>query len=310
MPAVIYPERLPRNTEAAAIPDSERKVRQALEPIDGIWVFQNVACHGKDSCGAVTDNEIDLVLFMPPFGILVLEVKGGGIECHQNPEGLRWYSTDRHGNKHEIADPFLQARNNKYALLEYLQGQQDRSRLTERCWIVHGVVFPDTQYDPGKTHGTHAPGAIVISHDDLTTPEKTRFAIERIFKHWNHESRDCSRRDAEFLKKHLLLNLKLPACWLRNDVEENQRKLEMLTGYLAGPLALLRSPGYECAHVEGGAGTGKTVLAMARALDLARAGKKVLILCFTSIVILSTRQCAQMPTKARHINDLQRSISC
>lgn len=279
MPAIIYPERLPADTAAATFPDSEKKVRGALEPIDGLWVFQNVACHGRDSCGAVTDNEIDLVLLVPPLGILVLEVKGGGIACRQDPDGATWYSTDRHGIEHAIADPFLQARNNKYALMNYLK-TKDRSKLTERCWIGYGVAFPDLQSRPQQTHGTHAPQAIVISHDDLMAPEKTRAAIERIFAHWNHTSRDCSRRDAEILKKHLLLNLKLPACWLRNDVEDAQRKLEMLTGYLAGPLQLLRSPGHRCACITGGAGTGKTVLAMARALDLAQEGRKVLILCF------------------------------
>src|SRR5271165_4044383 len=60
------------------------------------------------------DAESDFVLLDPTAGILVIEVKGGGIEFA--PE-TGWFSTDRNRVRRSIKDPFEQAKKGKYEIL-------------------------------------------------------------------------------------------------------------------------------------------------------------------------------------------------
>jgi hypothetical protein len=67
--------------------------------------------------GRPGDGEADFVAVHPSHGIIVIEVKGGGIEVDQG----RWMSTDRNGVQHAIKNPFEQAAASKHDLLRFLQ---------------------------------------------------------------------------------------------------------------------------------------------------------------------------------------------
>jgi len=59
---------------------------------------------------ALREGEADVVLFIPEQGYLVIEVKGGGIECKNN----QWSTINRYGESHRIKNPFEQARKAQY----------------------------------------------------------------------------------------------------------------------------------------------------------------------------------------------------
>src|SRR5437870_12353028 len=96
----MFPER-PRE----ATPDSERRVFAALESSlsRDFVVFHSLAWHGRRG---KPDGEIDFLIAHPE-GLIALEVKGGGIEF--DAASAVWFSTDRFGERRQIADPFAQA---------------------------------------------------------------------------------------------------------------------------------------------------------------------------------------------------------
>ncbi len=88
--------------------------------------------------GLPRDGEADFILIHPRYGVIVLEVKGGGIR-YEGPR-LQWFSRDRHGDEHEI-DPINQVVRSKKIFLRKILDQAD----WQNRWVVmaHALVFPD-----------------------------------------------------------------------------------------------------------------------------------------------------------------------
>ena len=95
--------------QITAIPSSaEQKVYIALrEQIPSDWLVVHsleftMTTSRHKSHG---DREADFVLFSPKYGVLVVEVKGGGIEYDKKID--QWYSIDKNKNKHDKSSPCL-----------------------------------------------------------------------------------------------------------------------------------------------------------------------------------------------------------
>jgi len=203
---------------------------------------------------------------MPKFGILVLEVKGGGIEVINGS----WYSTGSDRITHPIKNPFDQAKDSKYALLAYFKTvDPDLARIP----IVHGVVFPDIVVD--NTLGSNAPKSIVIDRIDLERPSA---AIERIFHHWE-KIYSLSTGEIERIVKHLAPTIRVRRL-LRDEVDDAERALIDLTSEQMRVLQILRR--VKKAAILGGAGTGKTILAVEKARQLASSGFRTLLVCYNA----------------------------
>lgn len=139
--AVLYPTPLPRSVIDDPMRAAERKVYEALGAgLDAAHrVFYGVAWLAKAPEGDARDGEADFIVAHPEKGVLLLEVKGGGV-ARDGTTG-RWASTDRNGVRHDIQDPFAQVRGSKHALLHKLKDHPG----VGAAWIElgHGVVFPD-----------------------------------------------------------------------------------------------------------------------------------------------------------------------
>src|SRR6185369_10584865 len=111
--AQMFPER-PR----AGAPASERRVHEQLARAldDRFIVFHSLAWHGR---GRKPDGEVDFLIAHPDLGMLVLEVKGGGIAF--DPVRGKWTSQDRDGTVHEVSDPWNQALDARGFLRDQLQ---------------------------------------------------------------------------------------------------------------------------------------------------------------------------------------------
>lgn len=98
------------------IPRSEHIVLHAFEKSlsDDFCIYHSVSFIQKKS--TLKEGEADLVIFHRQYGLLILEVKGGGISI----ENGQWFSENRDG-KHPIKNPFDQARKAKHALLEKIK---------------------------------------------------------------------------------------------------------------------------------------------------------------------------------------------
>jgi hypothetical protein len=135
------------------------------------------------------------------------------------------------------------------------------------------AFFPDVNYDGSLP--AHADKGIVLGHRDL---HDASAAIERAFAAWESEPRPLNQAQYNLL----IQSLSARPVFVRPigaQIAAAQEKLLMLTeSQSAAYRALLR--GKPRVLVQGPAGSGKTELAMARAVELAHEGRRVLFTCY------------------------------
>jgi DNA phosphorothioation-dependent restriction protein DptG len=81
------------------------------------------------------DREADFVIFSPIYGVLVVEVKGGGIEYDKSIN--QWYSIDRNGNKNKIKNPVRQAKEAKYEIQSHIKLEAKNLLLAHAVLLAH-----------------------------------------------------------------------------------------------------------------------------------------------------------------------------
>jgi len=257
MSARMIPDRPP--TE----PASERATYLALSRLpDGWTVIHSVAWQAPRR-HRQHDGEADFVLIHPRVGLIVLEVKGGGVRC----EGGRWYRLAAGGTAEPIDDPFAQARESKHALLQFLR---ERDAFSGFLPMGHGVVFPDLGTAP--LLGPGEPPGIVLVGPDLADPEAALRRIADAFDMGSAEAIDTAPIIDALAPTMVARRL------LADDVAEAAARLIRLTDEQISLLRGLRRN--RRALILGGAGTGKTVLAREKAVQLAADGARVLLTCF------------------------------
>jgi hypothetical protein len=245
---------------------SELAVRAALAHLDDNWrVFHSVVWQSK-RYGRQGDGEADFVLLHPSHGLVVLEVKGGSLVEVENGQ---WYSVNsRTRRRVPIKNPFEQAKVSKYALLNYLRSVAPRLADVP---IAHAVAFPGASHSASV--GPYGPRALVLDAVDLLDPEK---AVNRLVAHWGYEAR-LSHGDIDEITRRLA-----PTTTIRRRLGSvvGAANAELLQLTKAQQLAFHITRTRRRAAVQGGPGTGKTVLALERARYLADDGFNVLLTCF------------------------------
>lgn len=234
------------------------------------------------------DREADFVIFSPRFGVLVVEVKGGGIEYDKSIN--KWYSIDRNNNKHEIKNPIRQAKDAKYEIQNHLKKNLgDRNLL-----LAHAVMFPDIE-NASPLVRPDMPMNIVGTNRDLVNLEKWVIAV---FDYWagNQPIYDALGENGVKVAEQIYGKQVCIRPSLRSAIEEEIQKQIELTNQQKNILRQLKKR--KEALIEGGAGTGKTVLALDQAQTLADQGLKVLLLCYNQ------KLGNALKIKSQHIDNL------
>jgi len=276
----------------AGMPTSEAKVYRALQALpDEYRVYHALSHYAGPSAGrAVREGESDFLVLHPEHGLLVVEVKGGGIRYDGRER--RWSSVGSDGVEHPIQDPFAQAQRNVKTLMAEIQR---RSPPTVPTSFAHGsaVAFPDCDYAP-PNEPINAPADLVLDASDLAGDLERRLLA--IFDYWTRDRTPRPERlgksGVKKLGQHVLAphfelfpSLSAALAWderlLTPFAEEQRVCLDFL--------ALNRR-----ARVEGVAGSGKTIIACELARQLASEGKRVLFLCFNlPLASLLRRRCEE-----------------
>jgi hypothetical protein len=272
--ATVFPTPLPESVTNDASRDAERRVYEALADLLGpdTTVFYSVAWLTKAAGQAARDGEADFVVAHPDLGVLVLEVKGGRIG-HDQVSG-EWHSTDRGEHRHAIRDPFAQARQSHHALLHKLEEHPVIRRFYIK--IGHGVVFPDSA-NPHKTLVPDAEPAIMVFAEDLNRIDE---CVKRMFDYWNGRVGQAMAVAPGFVQA--VTDMLAPRVELRQSLgaslQADDRQLLRLTEGQFRVLDMLSRQ--RRVAVSGGAGTGKTLLALEKARRLAAEGLEVLLTCY------------------------------
>lgn len=274
--ARMYPDRIPMNVRTDPGRGAEGGVYEALlETLpDDYSVFGWVAWVGRKPGDGARDGEADFVIAHPEHGLLVLEVKGGAVAF--NAATGAWTSTDMNGRVHVLREsPFAQATRHRHELSRKLQ---DTPKWCGRApTFGWAVALPDCTAPSGDL-GIDAPRDLLICHEDMGRIDERVAAIGRYWQR-REENRETLGEDGVSAVTQVLaksFQLRMP---LGRHLEEDARSIVELSEAQYGVLDGL-------AHnrrvlVTGGAGTGKTLLALEKAKRLARDdGFRTLLTCF------------------------------
>lgn len=264
------------DAELAALPSRAEArfyvaCREALP--DDVVVIYSAGWIYRDKKGKLREGEADFTILSPKLGLFAVEVKGGGVEV----DGIArdWYSTDRYGQRHAIKDPFRQASKERHALRDKVLGHPNwRQWKGERLVLGHGVLLPDI-LDVSALVGPERPREIMGLGADLIQPEPW---LERMARFWRQEGEvGLGAQGVRLVQDILCRSLEVrPA--LRSQLEQAEQQRIRLTHNQAKILRTIG--GRRRAVISGGAGTGKTLIAVEKARQMAQSGLKVLLLCF------------------------------
>ncbi|WP_107764660.1 NERD domain-containing protein [Nocardioides terrigena] len=253
---------------------SEREVwehlRDALGPDDVLLANLRLT-------DAEKDVEADLVVLMPDVGVLVLEVKGGSVHVEPDEaEGHAWWIASK--GVHRRIRPVDQVRTAKHSLKRYVE-QHPQGGSARRVGWGHGVVTRFSGFA-----------------GDFTVPELPRWALHdkddlaaigprvRDNAWWMlHGQRPPTHDDVEVIADILTGRFAAPYD-VNAESDERAAEFDRLTMEQATILGVTRLlPRVE---VRGGAGSGKTVLALQQAKELTRGGQgrsaqRVALLCYS-----------------------------
>lgn len=271
--ARMYPEHFPKWALEDPKRFAEQKVYDALTSLPNPYtVFYSVAWQIRDTKSGTRDGEMDFVIAHPEKGILILEVKGGQIRYDANLQ--QWYSKDRFGMEHELKDPILQARNNKGALLAKLKEMPswDSRFLT----IGYLIVFPDVLANSTPLR-PDLPRQLLVDANDLRTIEDN---IEQGYAWFIGEEKRRGELGIDRLRglTSLLGNSFTLSTSIGVELEHQEQKIIELTEQQIQLLQFIQH--HRRALIEGCAGSGKTMLALEKAKQLAEQGFETLLVCF------------------------------
>ena len=254
--------------ESAAESRVYRSLRDQLS--DGVTVLYSVPWIETSKSGS-TDGETDFVVIDPSRGILALEVKGGTSEV--GPGG-RWSTRGANGAIVPIKNPFQQGVESKNVLrrqIHSIPGVDIDSMVFGHC-----VALPDAYASPGNL-GLDAPGEILLVEGDIESVEDK---INSIFRYWSDREHRMLPAEIVDLITSRIFPRQVIAPSLGVEVRSAEQRIIELTKQQCRYLGFLRNQRRVC--IEGSAGTGKTVLALEKARQLADDGVPTLLTCFNN----------------------------
>ena len=229
------------------------------------------------------DREIDVLVGLAGHGVVALEVKGGKVWLEEG--GWRQH---RNGAVRRI-DPVEQVRIATYALRSYVDGDARWAR--RRIRWTHGVVLPH-----------------VAVHDDFATPQCAREAIlgrddlddvvPRLRLLADQQDNPAPTAADLLDLREILGGRFLPQADLVAEAGEREELAQQLTEQQAMILDAVRM--LNRVEVRGGAGSGKTWLAVEQARRLAARGERVALVCYSrGLAAYLQRRVAAIPNR-RH----------
>lgn len=254
----------------------ERVVAERLvSQLSGDWLIYHsypwLRREGEEGRGPLREGEIDFVLFHPAEGLLVLEVKGGDIRFDAAAHAYV-RQTARGGYK--IQNPFDQARRNLHVLEKSIKAHP-AARGAMPCSYGYAVVLPDTRWQ-GSLPVDVTPETL-IGAPDL---ERLGDVVRRSMAAWRRsEARPISAGGRQAVLESLSPHFQLtPVLW--RSLDDQADRLRRLTEEQERLLGFLGDRNR--AAIEGVAGSGKTLLALAQAQRFARERGRTLFLCYNS----------------------------
>jgi len=241
----------------------ERAVWAALERTLGPDDVLMANVRFTDQAG---DREGDLIVGLAGGGIVVVEVKGGSL-AHN---GQNWI---QHGATSKRVDPVGQATRVKYLLRDYLDADPRWQR--RRIRFGHAVAFPFTNVAPDFAL-PDCPRWMVLDRADVAADPAELLGL--LLEQQENENPPALAHDLLDVVDILTGRMR-PQRDVLALMEHREAEANLLTERQAIILPALRL--LNRVEIRGGAGSGKTWLAVEQARRLAADGRRVALMCYS-----------------------------
>ncbi len=279
--AHIYPQR----EDVLEIPYSEYRVYEALEKLpDTYYVFHSVQWIKRLSWKRSIWKENDFLILNKRLGAIVLEVKGGDIECRGSI--LRQINTETKEvnilDPEKRNDPLSQAIDGVYHYRQVLDtiglGLEGRFPIEAAVWFPSVDIGDKISSFPLKYK--EVSGA-VLGNEAFANPVSY---IRHLFDYYENESK-TKINDEEFrtIVDYIARDFQLISAPAAKKGELDHAFLK-LTNEQTGLLDYISEQ--RSATIQGVAGTGKTLIAKEAARRFGLEGRKVLFLCFNKLLFV------------------------
>ena len=245
----------------------ERTVARALvEHLPNrVEVFHGFNWLTRSRAGTIQEGECDFVLLDANHGLLFVEVKGGSLLF----DGRQWVRIVRGEERLLNKDPFAQAQRGMHDIVGLVRDQFGRAG--DNLPFIYGfaVAFPDCRFD-----GQLPPSIQRELILDAARLRQVDDSVRRIFRSFNRpDHRALTDRSVESVRAALFPKYRLiPVMWRK--IEDQEERLRRMTDDQQRILEILANR--TTAAIQGVAGSGKTILALAKAQAIARAGARTL----------------------------------
>jgi ATP:corrinoid adenosyltransferase len=269
--AIMIPDSVREGTASLAEKRLFGRFRRELP--DNIYVLHSLGLtnHKNKLWG-----ECDFVI-VSPTGVFVIEVKGGGVACK---DGLWIYTRHDGGETKKPEGPFEQAKTAMFAVREVLI-QKDHLK---RCLVGYGVIMPDEVF---VQEGPEIELGVLL--DSRQYEDNLEDYLHRLSGFWTNCYRTKHGAVPKILEKPVIEEIRSllrpevrTALTLSSTLSKIDKQQVELTDEQCR--ILRRMDKNPRTLVCGGAGTGKTILAIDKALQKAGSGQKVLFLCYNRLL--------------------------
>lgn len=276
MPAVMHPEILTEDVLSDWRRKAEVGVYNALKKTlpEGFYVFYSCRWLDPHRRSNKDNGEADFVVAHEKFGYIVLEVKGGIISRDERTQ--QWYSKDARNEVHGIKDPIKQALDSRHFILEKLKNSLGNIGFIR---AKHAVVLPGSGRPKSNSDlGADMPLDILMFLEDM--PDLGAKVFKTLLS--DPPGKDAKhaplgKAGIDELKKLFSQGFNLEPTLL-SKIGSCEFKIEKNTEEQKNLLE--QTENNNRMRIYGGAGTGKTSLAIEKAKRLAQSGHSVLFLCF------------------------------
>lgn len=268
--AVMIPE-IPNPFQTRSLEDVMFEALKSLP--DSCMIFHSFRLTDVKA-GILNESETDFIIFDRERGVLCLEAKAGAVSFRDG----RWMYGN--GTPMRSGGPFRQAAANKWKLMELI-GNSRLGFLTERIKFLHGVWFPSLSSEriDEIVMPPEADRRIVLGSEALFDAWT---CIEHLFSLNVPAGIVTDISDGEFraVVREILcpkFNIFPPP---KFDVDLKHAVFHRMLNEQSGILNFLTEQ--KSAVINGAAGTGKTMIAVEKAVRHAADGERVLFLCYNS----------------------------
>ena len=247
---------------------SEHRVWNALHEQLGendlLIANQHFTDHGRD-------YELDVAVVFDGAGVVVVEVKGGTV---WNAHGQWWQKTPKGERR---IDPVSQAMTSKHVLKDWVEASGAWAGRTPIRW-AHAIAFPDIEVEPEFDTPDCRRWMVIDAKDlsDIANRLRNILLTQDTNKRLSESGDTVAIHEAlsgRFLPQREAL-LSVEAQVARHD--EIAERLSAEQAKILDVIQML-----DRVEVRGGAGSGKTWLAVEQARRLAKAGKRVALISYS-----------------------------